>query len=249
MQRLLFLGTIITFAIASAISTRAQDPPPPTAAPTTTTTLPETEHQTTVAGDIPLEPGRWLVIVDLLVQTGARRTVPAFFEVSDGADGLEIIEVFADPPGEFGPKIDQLNAAGERWEPTDEELVALDGLWSDLGDNQRGVARVHNELWGRSAFTDEIKAEPKTKDALWVLRQGYQFVPGGQRPVRQVNVFGVAEQDGRRFSGAYEGVAVAVAPFPVPIAYQGEFRMIPLHPEPEKGLLARIADVFAGCGR
>jgi hypothetical protein len=40
---------------------------------------------------------------------------------------------------------------------------------------------------------------------------------------------------------------IVAAPFPIPITLQGTFELVPLLPP--RGLLARLADMFAGCGR
>ena len=56
-----------------------------------------------------------------------------------------------------------------------------------------------------------------------------------------------AEQ-GDVYSGNYFSVAVAAAPFPVPIKFEGTFRLFPLPPA-APSIWQRLGDVFAGCHR
>ena len=221
-------------------------PAEPAAAPDISTKA--TTHETVAKGTLPSLTGRWMVVNDLDLN-GRVRGVPAFWEVTEQDGKPVIVERFVTLPLDLNQDLDQKNAAGEKWEPTDQELQAILAAWDELPDQMRGVASVRNEIWGPDAFIDEIKKEQATKDAEWVVRQVYQFVPGGNRPVRQVNIFGTLAETPRGFSGNYSGVAVAMAPFPVPIQYEGTFRMIRLDAPPARGLFGRIADMFKGCGR
>jgi hypothetical protein len=216
---------------------------------TTTTTIPPTQFETTTQGDVPLGPGRWLLLVDLDLN-GRRRTILSFWEMTQGQNGLEVEEFFVDPPAGVRESVEAVTGTGVIWAPTEADLVTIDEAWNDFKDSGRGITSVKSEIWGPDAYDDDIKSEEQTKDAVWVVRQTYQFLPGGSRPVRQVNIYGAMAPEGRGFTGNYSAVAVAAAPFPVPIAYSGTFRMLPIGPEPEpKGFLARLADMFAGCGR
>lgn len=224
----------------------ADAPAPPAAKPDVTSKA--TAHETIAAGSLPDLSGRWLVLNDLDL-AGKNRTVASFWEVTERDGDPVVTERFVNLPIALHDALEGRNAAAEKWEPTPDELATLRTSWGDLPDQMRGVAAVRNEIWARDAFIDEIAQEPATKDAEWVVRQTYQFQPGGSRPVRQVNVFGALEATATGWAGTYSGVAVAAAPFPVPIPYNGTFRMIRLDPAPARGLLARLADLFAGCGR
>jgi len=233
--------TLVGIMVASATWSDAQDTP--------TTTLPLPNFETTTKGQASLGAGRWLVLADLDLQ-GRRRTVPSFWETKPGPSGLELHELFVDPPESVKASLDAVTGTGVIWTPTEAELAAIDEAWIELTDTRRGVATVKSEIWGSDAFDDDIKAEESMKDAIWVVRQTYDFVPGGSRPVRQVNIYGALGPEGRGFTGNYSAVAVAAAPFPIPISYHGTFRMLAIGPEPApKGFLARLADVFSGCGR
>ena len=248
MRRLIPFLTLAALAGAGLWS-NAQDAAAPTAeAPPTTPPPPSTQYETTTHGDPGLRPGRWVVLTDLDL-SGRRRTIANFWEITEGPDGLELTEYFANPPPSVKASLDAVTGTGVIWTPTEAELAAIDEHWAELEDMRRGVTAVSSELWGREAYDEDIKQEEKTKDAIWVVRQTYQFEAGGSRPVRQVNIYGALAPEGRGYTGNFSAVAVAAAPFPVPIPYSGSFRMLAIGPEPAKGFLARLADVFSGCGR
>jgi hypothetical protein len=111
----------------------------------------------------------------------------------------------------------------------------------------RGIADMQHQLTGRDAFDDDLKNEASTKDALWVLRQAYHFLPGGNRPTNQANLLSSKKLDDGVYSGDYLAVAVAAAPFPVPIKFEGTFRLIPVG-RAGTPWWSRIGDFFKGCG-
>lgn len=240
----LLVGIPGVVVVAQELGVEADAPPP--AEPDLSSKA--ATHETVAAGTLPALEGRWMVLSDLEL-AGQRRTVPAFWEVQETSGAPVITEHFVTLPLELHNALEAKNEASATWEPTAAELATIAAAWHELPDQMRGVATVKNEIWAREAFTDEIKADAKTKDAQWVLRQTYEFVPAGRRPLRQVNIFGAREASDQGFTGMYSGVAVAAAPFPVPIPYNGSFRMIRLDPAPAQGWLERIADMFSGCGR
>jgi hypothetical protein len=91
-----------------------------------------------------------------------------------------------------------------------------------------------------------LKKDALTKDALWVLRQSYTFIPGGSRPVNQGNLIAPLRVENGTYSGNYLAVAVAAAPFPVPIKFEGTFRLIPIG-RTGRSWWAWLGDFFAGC--
>jgi hypothetical protein len=82
---------------------------------------------------------------------------------------------------------------------------------------------------------------------MWVLRQSYVFIPGGNRPTNQANLVAPQKVENGIYSGNYLAVAVAAAPFPVPIKFDGTFQLVPVRSS--RSWWARIGDFFAGCGR
>jgi len=75
------------------------------------------------------------------------------------------------------------------------------------------------------------------------------FNPGGQRPMREVLLYGAKEQQSDGWRGAYASATIAAAPFPIPISFAGTFRMYQLELVPRRRFLERIFDLFTGCAR
>ena len=245
------MRAVLAFALALAptffasVSGAQDSPSAPAEAALTSDAV---THETIAQGTFPTLGGRWLVVEDLDLN-GQNRGIAAFWEFRDDGGQLTLVERFVNLSEGLNAALEAKNAMAEKWEPTEQQLAEIKAGWATLPDQMRGVATVRNELWSEDAFIDEIKQEEATKDAQWVLRQTYAFAPGGNRPVRQVNIFGALEETPSGYRGNYSGVAVAVAPFPIPIPYKGTFRMYRLDPKPATGFLTWLGDMFKGCGR
>lgn len=243
--------------LLAAFVVAAQEPAPaPTpAADTTTTTVadaaPEPATQTTeIVGAPPDLVGRWFLLADLTFPNNpARILVPAFWVVAK-VDGKTDVQVrFVGLPPDVAAAYKKAGETRVSWSPTPADVDAIRDQWDTLPPEDRGLASVETKLVGKDAFDDTIKGEPKLQDSLWVAQVTGNFRQGGGRPVREVAIYGATAQTEDGWSGNYMSVAVANAPFPVPIQLNGTFRMWRVDPRPDRGILARIADWFAGCGR
>jgi hypothetical protein len=136
---------------------------------------------------------------------------------------------------------------GGVWTPTAADLDAIDRAWETMEVQDRGPVDDRAPSHGRDAFDDDLKNDATTKDALWVLRQSYIFLPGGNRPTNQANLIAPTKIEDGVWSGNYLAVAVAAAPFPVPIKFEGTFRLIPVG-RSTRSWWSRVGDFFAGCG-
>jgi hypothetical protein len=65
--------------------------------------------------------------------------------------------------------------------------------------------------------------------------------------VNQANLIAPLRLEGGVYSGNYLAVAVAAAPFPIPIKFDGTFQLFPIGRS--RSIWARIGDFFAGCNR
>lgn len=236
-----------------ALAVRAQEPVP-APAPTTTTTVAEVVEPTTqtteVVGTPPDLTGRWFLLADLAFQNNpARVLVPAFWDVTSTDGKVDVQVRFVGLPPEVSASFKEASNARTSWSPTPEQLDAIRAAWDTLPPEDRGLASVETKLVGKDAFDDTIKGEASVKDSLWVAQTMGNFHQGGGRPVREVVIYGANAQTDEGWSGNYMSVAVANAPFPVPIQLGGTFRMWRMDARPARGILARIGDWFAGCGR
>jgi hypothetical protein len=231
-------------ALAGAARVRGDDASP------TSTTIPGSAatHTTTVEGTEPKLEGRWLLLASVGLAQGAKRIIPSVFDVrrSDGKLELRERHIFL-PPAQNEALRRANEDLGGVWSPNEDDLAAIDAAWETLQPEERGVAQFTYQLTGRDAFDDDLKKEPTTKDALWVLRQSYTFLPGGSRPVTQATLIAPLKLEDGIYSGNYLAVAVAAAPFPVPIKFEGTFRLIPVGGAPS--FWTRLGDFFAGCNR
>ena len=90
----------------------------------------------------------------------------------------------------------------------------------------------------------------RTRDAIWVVRERQDADRSGAPLIRQAMVYAALAASDGGYTGNFDGVSLAAAPFPVPLKFQGSFRLYPLgRPQKPRGLLARVLGLFEGCGR
>ena len=227
---------------------RAPGDEAPSSSTTTTLPRPALTQTTQIEGTPPDLEGRWLFLATLGIGTSPRRVMPSAFDVTRRDGTLEIRERHIVLPPAQNQAIQHANSAlGGMWAPRQSDLDAIATAWDTLEPEDRGIAQIVHQLTGRDAFDDDLKKEALTKDALWVLRQSYVFLPGGNRPVNQGNLIApLAFEDGV-YSGNFLAVTVAAAPFPIPIKFEGTFRLIRIGAG-SRSLWSRLGDFFAGCG-
>src|SRR5690242_10706245 len=179
------IALTLVAVLVMAPRVRAEDPAP------TSTTIPATAptHTTTVEGTEPKLEGRWLMLASVGLAQGAKRLIPSVFDVRRSDGKLEFRERHIVLPAAQNEALRRANEdLGGVWSPTDADLAAIDAAWETLQPEERGVGQFTYQLTGRDAFDDDLKKDASTKDALWVLRQSYIFLPGGSRPVNQANL-------------------------------------------------------------
>lgn len=231
-----------------ALAARAQDE-------TTTTTAPPQPppvQETVVHGTFPDLTGRWFALVALELPDGQGNTLPAFWEISTRDGKLEMNHRAVDPPAAQKAAIDAAGAEGKAWTPTPEDLAAIAAAWDDLRPVVSHLKSVKNDIAGKDGFDDNLKKDPRTKDAVFVIRQRMDLFPTAAPVVRYAFVYAAmaAKDDG--YTGNLDGVTIAAAPFPLPISVKGSLRMYRIPggkpPEPQ-GFFARLLDQLRGCGR
>ena len=258
MRRIAALALVLAVAFASlarsddaaAPPTTVASPAPVEAPPATTVPAPTSpaaiEHQTTVRGTLPDLEGRWLLLARVGVGESPQRLLASGIDVTRKHGALQLRERHLVLPPAQQAALHQGNETGKPWEPTPADLDAIRSAWDSMDLENRGISSMTHELTGRDAFDDALKGDGITKGALWVVRQAYVFEPGGGRPMRQANIWAVTKEENGVYSGTYVAVAVAAAPFPIPIRFDGTFRLLPLG-RPDRSFWSRIADVFTGC--
>jgi hypothetical protein len=204
---------------------------------------------TAVKGRVPLDlVGRWLVAHDARLPTGKLRPFVRLVEIRQGAEHLELHLHQVELPDDLKARREQAAAAGESWHPTPDDLAIVTGRWAGLAPIPSDLDHVENELFGADAFTDELKHDEETRDsdAAIVTKE---FFSGAQPVKSTIAIYGVRERSPAEFAGTFVSTSIATAPFPLPITLRGAFRAYRLGPAPARSLVARVLDLFTGCGR
>ena len=211
---------------------------------------PATVSETTTAhGTVPADlVGRWLVAHDAHLPNGKLRSFTRLVEVRTGAAHLELHLHQRDLSEDLRKRRDQAAAGGQTWQPTPDDLAAVLQHWDELPAIPGDLDHIENELYGADAFTDDLKHDEETRDsdAAIVTKE---FFSGVQAVKSTIGVYGIREQHPAEFSGTFVSTSVVTAPFPLPITLRGDFRAYRLGAPPARSLLARVLDVFRGCGR
>lgn len=238
-MRRLQLGVLGVLCLVPALALMADEPPP----------KPALTQSTEVIGAAPDLAGRWFVLADLKLPDDHHLNVPHFWEVKT-VDGKVVVDdrQVTLPPA-VRAAFDEANKAHVAWTPTPTDLEAIRDTWTSLPAEDRGLESIEHRIVGKDGFDEMLKSEELTQDADWVVQQSSTFRPNEGRPVREVLIWGALDPTPDGFTGNHMSVAVAAAPFPIPISFKGTFRMYRLESLPQRGFVARLLDVFAGCGR
>jgi hypothetical protein len=209
------------------------------------------KQTTQVGGSVPDLSGGWLVVtrVEIAPKSGLGTTTASMWNVSTAAGKPEVTLREVGLPAALQASLDKANAEHAVWEPSAGELRELRQAWGGLPALDRGFGHVETKITGSDAFDDVMKGEERMKGARFVVQQIVDFLPGGGRPIKDVYIYGAFQQQPDGWSGNSMSASVAPTPVPIPITLNGTFRAYRLDLAASRGLLARIMDVFSGCGR
>jgi hypothetical protein len=209
------------------------------------------QQTTQVACAVPDLAGRWLVVtrVELAPKSELGITTTTLWTVVTADGKPEITLRQAELPPAVQASLEKANAAHAVLEPRLRELQELQEAWTGLPVLDRGIARVETKITSSDAFDTVMKGEERMKGARFVVQQVVDFSPGEGRPIKDVYIYGALEPRPDGWSGNYMSATVAPTPVPIPITLNGTFRAYRLESIAGRGLLARILDVFSGCGR
>ncbi len=252
LPRLLFVAVLP--AILAVAHARADEPTSAPPAETTTQPAPPeaaTTQETVVHGTLPEGlTGRWLAVSWLDVGENRSSTLTAFWQIGE-QDGKPVLtELFGPLPDGPRAAFDQAGNDGTAWKPSAEDVATIRDGWGKMVPKDRSYKTVWTEIASPDGYDDNLKKDPRTKDAMWVVRQRFDASPSAAPLVRQVFAYGVTGTEDGGYTGNIDGVTVAAAPAFIPISFKGSFRFYRLDaPPPPRGFFSRLADTLRGCGR
>jgi hypothetical protein len=209
------------------------------------------KQTTQVSGTVPDLAGGWLVVtrVEIAPKSGLGTSTVSLWNVTTAGGKPEVTLREVGLPAALQASLDKANAAHAVWQPSPGELRELRQAWGGLPVLDRGFAHVETKITGSDAFDEVMKGEERMKGARFVVQQIVDYLPGGGRPIKDVYIYGALAQQPDGWSGNSMSASVAPTPVPIPITLNGTFRAYRLDLAAGRGLLARILDVFSGCGR
>jgi hypothetical protein len=239
MRRLLaslLLAGVLAPALGAAADQPAEAPP---------------KQTTQVAGAAPNLVGRWLVVsrIEIPTRTDLGSTIASLWDVTASGGTVSVNVPQVELPKALQDELAQANSTHAPWAPSPRELQDLRDGWSSLKPIDRGVGQIETKISGKDAFDAVAKGEQRMKDALFIVQQTVDFLPGEGRPIKDVYLYGALAQQPDGWSGNYMSASIAPTPVPIPIVLNGTFRIYRLDSVATPGLLQRFFDMFSGCGR
>ena len=223
---------------------------------TTTTTAPPAlappPQETVVLGTPPDDlVGRWLAVSWIEAPDKGRFvTAVSPWEIARRDGKLDLTVRFVNLPPGAKEAFDKANGERNAWKPSAADLERVRASWDELPAFGPHLARVRHEISAPDGYPDEIKTEPRTRDAIWVVRERQDADPSAAPLIRQAMVYAALAASDGGYTGNFDGVSLAAVPFPVPLKFQGSFRLYPLgRAEKPRGFLAHVLELFEGCGR
>lgn len=221
----------------------------------TITTVPSAQNppplqETKILGTPPHLGGRWLAVAALELTDGKHNTLTAFWDVSMRDEPPSLVHRFVDLPPAQKAAMEGLGAEGKAWSPTPDDLAAIAAAWDAAPPIESHVRHVQNSITGKDGFDESLVKEARTRDAIWVIRERLDLHPSGAPVVRYAFVWAAMAATGADYTGNFDGVTIAAAPFPIPISVKGSFRAYQLDQHaPRGGIATRLRDFFRGCGK
>jgi hypothetical protein len=209
------------------------------------------EETTQVTGTVPDLVGRWLIVARVEIAPGSDlgTTTTSTWTVTGSAAKPEVTLREVDLPPALQTSLERANTARVRWEPSTRELADLRAAWDGLAVAERGFGHVETKITGSDAFDTVMRNEERMRGARFIVQQVVDYRPGEGRPIKDVFIYGALEQTPDGWTGNYMSASVAPTPVPIPITLNGTFRAYRLEAVAGQGLLARLLDMFSGCGR
>ena len=210
----------------------------------------EVVETTDVAGQLPDDlAGRWLVVNQIKLPSGDRRSYPHLWEIRRGREHLEVVLERVEFPTDLAKKVQDGGSGPTPWTPSADDLHMLAERWEQLPATTGDWTKIEHKLYGADAFTDELKSDDETKDSKFALVTKETF--SGAQPVKStISVYGFRESGPDGQSGSFVTTSIAAAPLPIPITLKGDFTVHRVGaPPPPPSILQRILDMFSGCRR
>jgi hypothetical protein len=216
------------------------DEPGRTAAPATLT------ETTDVEGTVPRDIlGRWLVVAQIKLPSGAITPTARMLELRRGREHPEVFLRRAELPDALSKKLRDAATASQAWTPADGDLHEVAEQWDALPPVVADYSSIESKLIGADAYPREFQVDETTKGSSFAITVREAF--SGTQPLQRTHsVFAVRQQRDSHLDGTFVMSSIAVAPFPIPITLRGDFQAYRVAAPAAPSWWQRFLDVFSG---
>jgi len=151
--------------------------------------------------------------------------------------------------GSYNSLVGMRNQVLNGWRQIDVQLKRRHDLIPNLVNSVRGSMDFERDTL-TAVMEARAKALTATGPADAAQKEG-QLTQALGRLIAVAENYPTLKANDSGYVGNYSTAIIAAAPLPIPLAFDGTFQAYRLSPAPAraKGFLARLADLFAGCGR
>jgi hypothetical protein len=234
------LTLVLSLASVQVGASHAAEPPP----------VPPPEQHTIVRGTAPQAlTGRWIAVGWIELPGDKARTTVTLWEITEKDDQPVLTVRFAALSPELESARQDADRAEKQWHPQPHDIAQLAATWDGLPPIDPRLVSVQSEIVARDGFDQAFKTEPKTRDAVWAVRQVEKYHASAAPAIQTINVYAVLGPREGGYFGNFTTATVAAAPLPIPITLNGTFQLYRVGDVPSRGFFDRLMDMFRGCGR
>jgi hypothetical protein len=213
------------------------------------------DETTRTEGTLPTDlRGVWLAVPVVEFPNG-KHSLARIYEIGGEPAAPRLHLVVKDLPGRLGETLQAAQAAQRMWEPSAADLRELALRWDEFSLPAGEFLSIQYRVVGRDAYDDALNTDQASAGSLFTILATERYVPKPNHASQSIFSYGAREIGPDLIGGTHVQGTVAAAPFPIPLSFNGTFRMYRIAPA-ERGwrwrawrLVARLTDGLRGCAR
>jgi hypothetical protein len=214
---------------------------------------PTINESTQVDGTLPSDlRGVWLLVPVVEFPQG-KHPLARIYEIDGEPTAPQIHLIAKDLPGRFNEELHTAQTEQRGWEPSAADLRELARRWDALVPPADEVHTIRYRVAGPDAYDEALKTDASTAGSRFAIVVTEMYNPKPNHATQSIFSYGAREIGADLISGSHVQGTVAAAPFPIPLSFNGSFRMYRLAPAERDWrwrawrVITGLADSLRGC--